>query len=392
MRTLRYATKLLRCLVLSRMFWAVLVVAMTVAALPLTRELSMYAGAALEDGRALARENLTVKQESLESSGLDQLPDLHASVEREVAALDAALSSKTTREYCQHMVDYVTVQIEQLQSGYLDGPTSWGLDAELCFYRSLAQEENPQIFASTADMPGLMYVSFVFARGVTFVWTAIPLASMALLLLSSCREKLLGVAPVSRMTFGLTSWALAVLVGVLGLLAAFLPSFLLASMAHGIGELSYPIVFTMHEQVVQMTLGTLLMRQLALYVLASAFLAATELFVYSLTKRPAIAVVFAFAVSAMTIVSAHAGLSGEADEARAFLAALPTTYLDFGSVAGYPLFFFEQQIPAIEGTSFSRGVATLSVGAAVLVAGGLVVRAIVSASRAHRRRGRRARA
>lgn len=386
MRALRYVVKLLRCHVLSPLPWVVLVATMVIAALPLNQNMAMYAGMSFEERVAQDRDNLLLRHESLSSPLRSTMPEaLQTLDEQEVAALEDAVSATTTREYCRSAAERTELQKEQLKQGFLVGPTDWELDAELRFYHTLAQLENPQFYSSTTDMPGLMYVSFVFARGATFVWTALPLVSMFFLLSLTRREKLLGAAPVPRWAADFSAWALSVLLGTLGLLVAFLPSLLIATLTHGLGDPSYPIVFTMREEVVQTTLASLLMRQAALYMMTCAFLSAVELLICRLAGRPSVGMIVAFVVSALPTMSGYLDSSGTLDATNPLLCALPTTYLNFGSVVGYPLFFFAQQIPSIEGVTFERGVVTLATSTLVSLAVSQVVRMIVSIGRARRR-------
>lgn len=394
MRTALYSAWLSRCLFRSPVIWGLLIVAMVMASLPLMEPAAMFAGLSYEENRAQSQSNVAMMHESFDSPSFQEsapkgVRDL---VGQELGTLEEAVASSSPREYFTYMCEYVRAKIESHEVGVLVGPTGWGLEAELRFYQAIVQLDNPMVYGSTVEMPGLMYVSFVFARGATVVWTTLPVIAMLLLFVATARGRLLGSAPVSRAAASFLLWGISVVVGMLGLLAAFLPGFLVSAIRNGVGDLLYPIVFTMNDQTVQLTLIELLGHQAVLYVLTCTFLSAAMLLVRELTRSPVVAAIAALALSAAPLMDGYMDAAGITSESAALLAILPTTYLDFASVAGYPLFFFAQQISSVEGVTLGRGLLLLGGCSAGLVAASQAVRALREFVGARARRVRHARA
>ena len=373
----------LRATFRSRLVLAVIVLVAVFASTPLFGQTAMLAFAG--DDPLYYSDLYESHKTSLESGAYEtasqMLQDL---VAKETDALGVVAEAESQSEYFRGLAEYSRLSLEDYDLGYLVGPTRYELEAEVALYSALVESDTPQLYGRTTAMPGLNYVAYVFAQSSPLVWMLVPVILSFSLLMANRRENLLGCAPVpdAARTFSVGVSAMLLTLCVVAL--AFVPGFVVSSARNGLGSLAYPVVFTQDEVVLSMTLGAVLARQLALFLLGSLFVVVVCVGLSALTGSPMVACLVAAGLCAVPTISGYMDVLPQARSSSQLMSFLPTTYLALGPVAGYPGSFPAVEVVSLAGVSFERGALVLlvsSVAVAAVALAAVLLRARVREAR-----------
>lgn len=365
-----------RSLLRSRLLYALVAGIALMAALPLFQP--MYAGSTIGELRDKDHQFVADARSLLDAGAYDTAPqDLRELVVGECEALEEALSAQDDRRYFEGVASFLELRMKDYELGYLVGPTRWSLAAEIDFYASLAKLDAPAVYGDTSRMPGLNYACFVFANNPSVLWLLLPVAFASALLFMADRRRLLGNAPIPQAALCFSVWAVVTFLSIGALALSFAPGMVGTSLQNGLGDASYPVVFTQNEEVVCLSIAWVLGRQALLYALAAAFVSAAAVFVWSCADNPFVALGVSLVMCLVPEMSGYMGAAVQTPESAALLSSMPMTYFDFSGVAGYPTRIFAAQLMSIDGISYERGVVVLVTSTlllAVLVALALLAR------------------
>lgn len=300
-------------------------------------------------------------------------------------ALKKIVQADNKQERYLALSEYAEAELALYDHGNLSGAERYSYEAESLLYRELSQLDDPVPYCSSDEMPALNYLSFVFAQNSPLFWLLPIVVSGFLVLLLSERKKLVGCAPYSSASLALASWIAAVLLSVSMVALAMLPGFLLTLVRNGLGDVAYPVVFTQSEKVLHYSLGVTLLKQIELLLLAASFITIVEIALSRLTGSETLGAVAAAAMCLMPTISGYMDSAAMEAEAQTVLAYLPTTYLSFGPIAGFPGAYQAVEILSIPGASFERGVLVLTLSTVFIAALGAGAFAIVRGVKRMRR-------
>lgn len=376
MGIVRYAAALLRSSCKDGRILIALIVALLFATAPAIPQSSQLAFAG--EDRTYYQELYTESQSDLEHGLYDSAPEaLQTNMEREAEALEKAVTASDDHAYYAGLAEYTNLLIDDYDTGYLSGTDRPSLEAEAALYQALSTSSEPELYASSADMPALCYVSFTFAQAPSIVWLALPLLICWSLLSRTERPRLLGCVPIRTGQKTLALIVLSLIQSIVLLVIAFVPSFVVQAVAHGVGSLDYPVVIMQNGAVLSLTVGETLARQLAQFAVGCLFVSLLVQAVKALTSSTAAALAIALMVCVIPLApgyyDAPAGYTLAQAQAtgtlRDLVAYLPTTYLSFAPIAGYPGSFPAVDILPIAHASFAMGMLVLLVwsGACTIV-------------------------
>lgn len=332
------------------------------------------------------QELYTEQQAYIEAGIINDMPEhLREITRRQTTALESIANASSSQEYYSGIAQYTETLVETFDSGNLVGTDRQTLIAEKELYSALSKLEDSKLYHDTSVLPALPYACYVFAQMSSIVWLAPPLLLAAFTQAADRRPHLMGSAPVSHSSRVAAMLAVPSLLSPILLIAAFLPVFLFRGVQTGFGSLSYPVVFVQNEAVIQMTVGTTLLCQLALYVCACVFISSITLLITQASQRVAFSLAIATCLCLLPTMGTYFDALHVNDISGYLRTFLPITYLSFGHITGYPGAFPSLDLLPFKGASFQMGVIILVVSAALSVLLALGISFIVKTHCAHRR-------
>jgi hypothetical protein len=285
----------------------------------------------------------------------------------EDAALGRIVKAETSRDRFVALSDYAAAQLKAHESGNLVGGEGFSFEAKAKLYASLAQLDAPEEYSSSSEMPGLNYLSFVFARNSSLFWLLPTVVSCFCISACCKRERLMGMSPSSTMTKAIVGSLAAYILGLVSVALAMLPGFVVTVIANGFGDCAYPVVYIQNGLVMEFTLIETLLRQAALLLLTIGLIVSLTFAIDALLHNPLISSAVAVAMCLVPTIAGYIGISSESEAAQSMLPYLPTTYLSFGSIAGYPSAFPSVDVLSIPGASYGLGVCVVAVSIVTVV-------------------------
>ena len=310
--------------------------------------------------------------------------------EGEDIALGRIVNAKTPEDRFAALADYERAQLKAHDSGNLVGRERYSIEAASELYDALSRLDDPKEYGSSAEMPALNYLSFVLARSSSLFWLVPAVISCFCVTSFVKKSKLMGMLPYSAAEKNLVGALEAFVLGVASVLLALMPALIVVLARSGLGDCNYPVVYIQNESVMQSTLIDTLLRQFLLLVLAIAFVVSVSFAVASVLRNPLLGVAASFALCLVPTISGYTGIAAEVEGAQSVLPYLPTTYLSFGEITGYPGAYLAVDILSIPGASFGLGVQVLLFSAVVVACAGCVAGRIGRAVRLARRGERHA--
>ena len=285
----------------------------------------------------------------------------------EDAALGRIVKAETSRDRFVALSDYAAAQLKAHESGNLVGGEGFSFEAKAKLYASLAQLDAPEEYSSSSEMPGLNYLSFVFARNSSLFWLLPTVVSCFCISACCKRERLMGMSPSSTMTKAIVGSLAAYILGLVSVALAMLPGFVVTVIANGFGDCAYPVVYIQNGLVMEFTLIETLLRQAALLLLTIGLIVSLTFAIDALLHNPLISSAVAVAMCLVPTIAGYIGISSESEAAQSMLPYLPTTYLSFGSITGYPSAFPSVDVLSIPGASYGLGVCVVAVSIVTVV-------------------------
>lgn len=276
--------------------------------------------------------------------------------EEEDAALGHIVNAETPKERFAALSEYAAAQLKCYESGNLVGGEKYSFEAKIILYDSLSRLNAPEEYSTSSEMPGLNYLSFVLARNSSLFWL-LPFVISCMVVFSLMRRaKLMGMAPVSVLPKVFVGVFSAFVLGVISIALALAPASIAAAVQNGIGDCAYPVVYTQNGQVMQSTLFATLLKQAALLLLSGGFIAFLAIAFNWVFDNPLIGSAIALSVCLVPTIAGYTGVAAEGWALQSVLPYLPTTYLSFGSITGYPGAFQSVEVLSIPGASFELGI------------------------------------
>ena len=313
-------------------------------------------------GQEQVNQTLEILSAGMDSGAYDSAPDALKDINaRELEALMAASNAPyPSKEFFIAYARYYDAEIECAKLGHTESTPSLYARSELI--HRLASLENPEVYASAAEMPATYYLAFV----VGLMPGIILLLPVALLTSGSQRRlggrTLVSMAPVSRASERLACTAVASVLSLACLAAALLPAALLAATKNGIGDFAYPAVSITDGVVSSSTIGDVLAQDAALMTFASLMVVALVAVAESIRARCGLGVAFALLVCPLIPI-----YTSQSTTWRAVARHLPSSYISCGSIVGLPVYANGLDIRVIPGTTWELGLATLFLFAIALL-------------------------
>ena len=263
------------------------------------------------------------------------------------------------------------------------GEQALGSEAVRALARELGDGGFP-VYPDTADEPGLVRVASLATHALPHYAVLAPV----LLVSAACasrwsRGSLLAHAPASGASGVLGTFLAAVPLSVAALVAIAAPGFLVASLRNGLGDAAYPCVFVRNGAVVSSTVGRVLADHACLLLCSVVFVCATCAAVLFLTRRLALGIGVAAAVTLLPPVMQASGIGTAAPMLRA-APFLPTTYLPIREIAGEATYDVGSALFLPLGASVPLGCAVLVAWAGALLALAVAAPALARRMRAGR--------
>lgn len=270
--------------------------------------------------------SMTLADGSLDGAPAEVVEDMNLRLEYNGAMLRAT----TSQEFYSALANLDAIDVEGASSGY-SSPDEQNLVAEKVYAEAMALLDDAPEYNDSNELPGILVIS---AAPVTLpqVVLAAPAVAVAFAVSRLAeRQKLLGsrVVPAAPALFArCVTGALLCLAAVL---LAFTPVFLFSTLKNGLGDPSFPVVFTHGGQIVETTAGNAALWTLALVALSSVFLAVAGICASGLTGSSAagamVGIVLALIPSAPSYYSASSPLGS-------VLESVPSSYFCPWRVAG----------------------------------------------------------
>lgn len=286
----------------------------------------------------------------------DRADELVPLLQRELDALQKALSAKESRSFFDAASEYESAEIAIDETGAYGSTYTPELRANAQTVIELAKMDDPVVYETIGDEPALYYV-VANAREVPQVVWLIP-AFVASILVARARSgfRLLAQAPISPLLQSFVATACIVVYSLGCLFLAYAPALVLAFLNAGVGDPSYPCVFIQGGVLHVTTVGATLVRLVILYALLSLMAAVFgELLFAALRSLWAVACPIVMLACASGVPGYYDGLVP-----NALLSWLPTTYAFIPFVSGYATYFNGEDITGVAGVSFDRGLTVLA--------------------------------
>ncbi len=206
------------------------------------------------------------------------------------------------------------------------------------------------------------------------VWYLAALPITLTLAGATKRHTLLGTAPLPGWRRFSTQYAAGCMAIIAVLLAAIAPSALFHLFQNGLGDPSYPLVFVREGELVESTALAAYLEALGMLVLGNLAILAAALGAAYLSRNGLVGAGVAVVLACVPLISDPGASTLLSEELMIWL---PTSYLDFSRIVGYPTVFPAGEASEIPlAFSSGRGLAALAMwaaglaGAFTLVAGG----------------------
>ncbi len=303
---------------------------------------------------------------NLEASGtLTDAPDgfldlLGAQKQALLAVLGAHGTGDVEAEF-QARLQFEQAHYDDTQAGYsADSP----LDAErrVLFYERLVANQQYYVFDDLRGMPvGYYLASQLFALSPLILFLPACIAFSAAF--TSAREtrsrRLEKVLPLNNVAVLATDFLAGLIITLGALVVALLPAAAYQFLGDGIGDLTYPVVDIVNNQIVQTTIGGYLLSLLLLVVSGSCFLGALALFVSRFSdSRTVLLLVLVLCVLAPNIPGFLGALS-----VLHIQSYVPLTYLSITPIIGIVESY--ANMTQLDGATLTMGLSVLAASAAV---------------------------
>lgn len=286
--------------------------------------------------------------------------------------LEDILSAETAREFCVAVAAYESYLADTLGVG---GTliSNEGIDPILILQTrvtlasNIARMDNPAYYYRSTDVPLAYYASYGLSSMPYFL-LYLPGATVAYALCRACsRDRVLSVAPVPSLARFAVASGVIFIASVGSLMIACVPGCLISLVHNGWGDISYPVVFVASGDTVQSSIGTVLAQFVLLY--ASSAFCLSLILGLTATWGSALGCALSFAVYVfLPLVPGY--FSGTIPSE--VLLALPMTYLDTASVAGFPDYLCGLDIAPVFGRTSSRGLIATVLVSCLLVFGSMI--------------------
>lgn len=296
--------------------------------------------------------------------------DLQALLNEEAACLESAATAESPQAFYEAVASVEDVRVAECDAGYLDTYRS-----ALIIQRELASKlaDLPDVawfYDGSRSYPALYYLAWIVGMvpQVTFVIPCIVAAA------SVCVQRS-GVRLLARPPLGLPAYDVSGVVASaacsLAILAlASAPAFVVALVANGLGDATFPVVFNQAGEVRAYTAGGVILRFALLYALFSLFVGGLAELGRAVTGNALIGSACAcvpaaylfvsqympalFATPDAMLESYYASLSADHALSPEWMSWLPTTYLDLASTSGHATPGDAVDVLAVRGASWPR--------------------------------------
>lgn len=288
-------------------------------------------------------------------------------------ALNRVVNAKNKLEYFAALADYSNADLDSFDAGHLSGGERFVYESHYTWYSELSKLKKPETYFYSNSMPALHYLSFVFAQNTSMFWLLPTIVASFCVMTFLNRGKLLGAVPCSPKTSNLAALQTALVAGILSTILSVLPGFCIALFKNGLGDPSYPVVFTQNGKVLCYTLIETLGKQLLLWLLSVLLIACITIALGKLFRSPLIASAFTLALCLFPTMAGYMSASAQQNSALTILPFFAPTYLSFGPITGYPGVFLAVELLSIPGVSYERGVLVLCLTTLAVIAIAVVV-------------------
>lgn len=293
-------------------------------------------------------------------------------------ALYRVVSAKNNTEYFSTLTDYMDAQLNIFDAGHMTGVERFNLESHRIWYSELSKLKKPETYFYSDSMPALHYLSFVFAQNASMFWLLPTIVASCCAMTFLNRGKLIGAAPSSSTTSNIAATLTALVAGILSTILSVLPGFCIALLKNGLGDPSYPVVFTQNGKVLYYTLIETLGKQLLLWLLSVLLITCIIIALGKLFRSPLIASAFTLALCLFPTMAGYMSTSAQQNSALSLLPFFAPTYLSFGPITGYPGVFLAVELLSIPGVSYERGVSVLCLTTLAVIAIAVVVNIVIN--------------
>ena len=337
-------------------------------------------GSFIYEAPFIKENRLNILEESLASGAYDTAPQSIQDANARNLKLLRITQKGDIAASLRAQAELAKSDLEEYESGTLVGDKLM-LESKLSFLTRLSAMGDPLLFASTVDEPMLYHLAGIFGSMPPLLFVAVVVATTHCVLGNLKTGKLAAQFPISPLQKQAIGFIAAVFLSVFVLFVAMLPVAVISLVRNGVGDPSYPVVMIQGGEVIEFTVASALFRSLCMYVLVALFIAALCSLLFALTATAAPGCLFALALGFVPSIPQY---FSETFLLRSVLAYLPTTYLYFAAVSGYPSYINVSDMLPVPGAGFELGLAVLAGSAALLLAGVVAVCAFRSSLRQRR--------
>ncbi|MCI2127276.1 MAG: ABC transporter ATP-binding protein [Olsenella sp.] len=232
------------------------------------------------------RMNYESLSESFSNGSFDGAPDdLVESMHARVDYMSLALNAETNQDFYRALSKIYAIDEAQSSSGSLVGTSPLEEVAKKEYADAMAMVDGSVGYDYSNQLPGIPLLTVAPSTLPQFA-LSIPAIAIAFCISSATdRRKLLGSAAIPAGTSLLSRCLVGVVLSAIGLCAAIIPPFLIATGVRGFGDASYPIVFLRGGQIVEMGVGESALWTLGLMTFTWLFLVVVGVCISALAKN-----------------------------------------------------------------------------------------------------------
>lgn len=298
---------------------------------------------------------LNAMKQNVESDAFNNLDfQTQSYLENQYRYIDAAEAAETKQEKYRSYSNYCEASLDAIDSGLLMANRQ-NMEAEYRYSLAVARLSNEMPFYTSADLPGLYYISYALGSLPCIVWLIPSLCSSFLIASNHAKKSLIGTGRQSHWQQWLTGMAAAII----QILAMFITScaivFLLATIKNGVGNPSYPVVFWRGDSLIESDALMTYAELATLFVISNVWITCFSMLAVELGK-PLFGPVLAIAFALVPMIDGYTESGGILSD---FASLVPVSYFGASLYIGYIGLYPTVGTAVMVDGSFERGVIVL---------------------------------